>query len=495
MRSIGTALTGLLLVVALGGMESRAHADTVNVQWNNVTLQGIRDTKPGPPIVARMLAIVNTAMFDAWTAYDRDAVPTQANGIPRRPTGEDTDENKAKALSFAAYRSYVNLFPTDKALADAEMASLGYDPSDNSTDTTIPAGIGNVAAAAVIAFREHDGANQLGDLVSTDPSISGSGPYTDYDTATYQHYVPVNTPDQINDPNHWQPLRVSNGMGGFVIQRYIAPFWQNVIPFALTSPFEFPGRGPDFFPGHDYNKQVEQMIEISANLTDRQKAIAEYWKDGPHSELPPGHWVLFAEFVSNRDHHDIDRDTKMFVAMTNALLDASIACWSVKRFYDSVRPVTAVHFLKAGEKIRAWGGPFQGTKTIDGKDWQPYQPLTIVTPPFPEYYSGHSTFSAAAAEVLTLFTDSDYFGNSVIVKAGSSSVEPGLTPHEDITLSWRTFREAADQAGISRRYGGIHFEDGDLDGREAGRMIGRQAWRKALTYFDGNAESDSNNSE
>jgi len=139
--------------------------------------------------------------------------------------------------------------------------------------------------------------------------------------------------------------------------------------------------------------------------------------------------------------------------------------------------------------VVAWAGPHRGTRLISGEDWFPYQPTTFPTPPFPEYSSGHSTFSAAGAEILRLFTNSDRFGSSVTLPAGSSRTEPGTTPARDLTLSWATFSQAADQAGISRRFGGIHFEQGDLDGRSAGRMVARMAWDKAQSYFDGAAHA------
>ena len=152
-----------------------------------------------------------------------------------------------------------------------------------------------------------------------------------------------------------------------------------------------------------------------------------------------------------------------------------------------MRPVTAVHFLFAGKKVRAWAGPYRGTRVIDGADWEPYQPVTFVTPPFPEFVSGHSAFSAAAAEVLKAFTGSDAFGASATVRTGSSKVEPGAVPATDVTLSWATLADAANQAGISRRYGGINFVQGDLHGRRGGRLVGAQVWAKALTYFNGTA--------
>jgi hypothetical protein len=122
---------------------------------------------------------------------------------------------------------------------------------------------------------------------------------------------------------------------------------------------------------------------------------------------------------------------------------------------------------------------------MDGAQWLPYQASTFPTPPFPEYSSGHSTFSAAGAEILRLFTGSDRFGNSVTFPAGSSKFETGAVPADDVTLRWATFSDAANQAGLSRRYGGIHFEQADLDARAAGRLVARQAWAKAQRYISG----------
>ena len=470
------AVAAVLSLSTIGMVPQAQAEETIVVTWNETTLQAIRDTRPGPPIVARMLAITHTCMYDAWAAYDSVAVGTRLGGTLRRPMSERTMLNKKKAMSFAAYRALVDLFPTEQAKFNVVMGQLGYDPTDTSTDPSTASGVGNKACQAVLDFRHQDGSNQLGNL--------NPGAYSDY-----TNYVPVNTWDQINDPNHWQPLRMSNGQGGFVIQKYIAPHWGNVIPFALKSQDQFAPKEPNFYPkdAAQYLKQAKQILGYSANLTDREKVIAEYWADGPSSELPPGHWTLFAEVVSARDHHTLDQDVKMFFAMTNAVFDAGISVWHFKRFYDYVRPVTAVHFLFAGQQVRAWAGPGLGTGLIDGADWRPYQPLTFVTPPFAEYVSGHSTFSASAAKVLKLFTGSDRFGHSVTIPAGQSFVEPGLVPASDLTLRWRTFSDAADEAGISRRYGGIHFIDGDIQARKMGRKIGKQAWRKALTYFHGTA--------
>jgi hypothetical protein len=133
------------------------------------------------------------------------------------------------------------------------------------------------------------------------------------------------------------------------------------------------------------------------------------------------------------------------------MLDASIAAWNAKRRWDYVRPITAVRTRRAGQWVLAWGGPYRGTRLIRGESYLPYQPMTSLAPPFPEYVSGHSTFSAAGAQVLRMFTGSDLFGAQVTIPAGSSRIEPGATPAVPMVLAWPTFTNALDEAGNSRR--------------------------------------------
>jgi hypothetical protein len=177
----------------------------------------------------------------------------------------------------------------------------------------------------------------------------------------------------------------------------------------------------------------------------------------------------------------------MFFALSNAMFDAGIAAWDAKRAFDSVRPVTAISFLYGGKTIRAWGGPGKGTVEMDGAQWIPYQEATSPTPPFPEFVSGHSAYSAAAAEILKRWTGSDRFGYSVTLAPGSSKIEPRITPAKPVVLLWSTFTDAADEAGMSRRYGGIHFKGADLGGRLLGRLVAAQTWSKAQSYFEGTA--------
>ena len=466
----------------------------VVLRWNQALLQGVRESKLGPPMVARALAIAHTCAYDAWAAYDGSAVGTRFGDRLRRPARERRLANKIEALSYATYRAAVDLFPDSRSSTfDPLMAELGLDPTDNSTDTGLPRGIGNVAAEAVLTFRHRDGANQLGD----EPGGRSGVPYSDT-----TGYTPVNgamdtrlplDATTVHDPNRWQPLTYVDASGRLVTPSFLGAHWQHVRPFSIDSAAGLrPTGGPARLGSADFRTQALELVELSASLSDEQKVIAEYWADGPRSELPPGHWNLFAQQVAYRDRsgsseHDLDLAVKLFFALTNAIFDAGCCAWDSKVAFDSVRPITAIRWLFRDQQITAWGGPGLGSRAIPGESWFPYQPTTFPTPPFAEYTSGHSTFSAAGAEILRLFTGSDRFGGSVTIPRGSSRIEPGLTPSSDVTLTWDTFSDAAAQAGVSRRYGGIHFALADLEGRATGRLVARQCWATAQTYFAGTA--------
>src|SRR5437879_6075989 len=188
LRSAGAGGLALLLPgsARAQAFSSRAvkPAGNVVLSWNNALLQGVRDSKLGPPMVSRALAIAHTSMFDAWAAYDGRAGGTRLGNSLRRPARERSLENKNEAISFAAYRAAVDLFPADRVgVFDPLMADLGYDPGDTSTDDTTPTGIGNLAAGAVLAFRHRDGSNQLGDEAGGLPGV----PYSDYTGFTPAH--------------------------------------------------------------------------------------------------------------------------------------------------------------------------------------------------------------------------------------------------------------------------------------------------------------------
>jgi hypothetical protein len=502
-------------------------SDNVILTWNEQLLNTIRANPgpTGPTITARALGVLNTAMYDAWAAYDGAAKGTRPDGPVQQPAADNTVPNKSQAISYAANKVLNDLFPDGafhrKAIFDQQLAdSLAKYPPGSAAAVTV----GNQAADAVLAFRHADGSNQLG----TDPNGTVGTPYSD--NTVPQHYTPLNTWNSVPQPWHWQPLCVLSATGAakftagaadapsspvpsatscnldpatgkvadpnWTIQKALTPQWEFVKSFSDLDPVtHFPSQGPVIFqlPGPPKNADgsysttdISTALTDTANLTDISKAKAEYWADGPKSEFPPGHMIVFAQVMSRMKGNTLDQDAKLFFAMGNAVMDASISAWAAKYEYDYVRPTTAIRVQYKDKLVTSWLGPNKGYGKVLGQNWQPYQAVNVVTPGFPEYVSGHSTFSAAGRTVLAAFFGSDNFGAKVTIRAGSSAIEKN-TPAKDVVLSWKTFTAAADEAGWSRRYGGIHFQTGDEHGRTLGKVLGYNVWTKAQTYFDGTA--------
>jgi hypothetical protein len=194
--------------------------------------------------------------------------------------------------------------------------------------------------------------------------------------------------------------------------------------------------------------------------------------------------AVFGQFFCRKMGINLDRDVKMFFALGNALMDAGIAAWWEKYKFDFWRPITAIRSQYKDQEVISWLGPNEGFDKVLGQDWKPYQDPNVVTPPFPEYVSGHSTFSAAGNVIMVGMTGSDNFGGHITIEPGWSKFETNV-PAAPVKLSWPTFTAMANDAGISRRYGGIHFKSGDMQGRSLGNMVGQNVWSKAQSYFRG----------
>lgn len=305
-----------------------------------------------------------------------------------------------------------------------------------------------------------------------------------------------------------------------------------------------PGQGRDLNPvtGQPYPPNIVRR-------GDYTRVLAEFWADGPDSETPPGHWFTILNTVNDNPLldkkfmgtgetlSDLEWDVKSYLALGGAMHDVAISVWGVKGWYDYIRPVSALRgmaergqssdpslpnynpeglplipgfielvqagdLLEGGEqqfvgqvKLYAWRGPGfapnpvtdeAGVNWVLAKDWWPYQRPTFVTPPFAGYVSGHSTFSRAAAEVLTAFTGTPFFPGGVGTFTAEKNeflvFEQG--PSENINLEWATYRDAADQCSLSRIWGGIHPGIDDLPGREMGTEIGVDAFEFARNIFE-----------
>jgi hypothetical protein len=430
-----------------------------------------------PTILSRQMAIWATAVYDAWAAYDAVAVGTRLGGGLRRPEAERTAANREVAISHAALRALLFVYPESADFLRGEMKKLGHDPDQAvSLEGTAPHDIGARAAEAVIAYRRNDGANQSG------TEAGGNGqPYSDY-----TFYQPVNPPDRILDPDRWQPITFTRPDGTKFTPGFLTPHWYRVKPFALESSAQF-RPGPPPATGRDeaeLKRQTDQVLAYNQTLTKEQKAVVEFMRDGPRSTGQSGHWLRFAQDVSRRDRHGLDQDVKLYFCIANAAFDAFISCWETKRVYDTSRPWTLIHHYYRGKKIVGWAGADGGTREMLGEEWHPYSPNVFVTPPFPGYTSGHATVSGACAKVMELFTGSDRYGFAERRRHCELTEKDG---GEYMLLDLPTWSGTADMAAQSRALGGYHIPVDNDVGLKVGREIAVWSFPKYREYFEGRA--------
>ena len=314
--------------------------------------------------------------------------------------------------------------------------------------------------------------------------------------------------------------------------------------------------GGDTGIGHAVNPYTGQPYAPQiVPRADYARVLAEFWADGPDSETPPGHWFTILNYVNDHPLFqkryrgkgtvldDLEWDVKAYFTLAGAVHDAAVSAWGIKGWYDYLRPISAIRMMAdlgqstdqtlpnyapggiplveglveviaAGDplagfnnvnvgkiKLFAWRGPdfianpetdVAGVGWILAENWWPYQRPTFVTPPFAGFISGHSTFSRAAAEVMTLLTGDPFFpGGMGEFHAPQNEFlvfEEG--PSVDVTLQWATYRDASDQTSLSRIWGGIHPPADDIPGRLIGEKLGIAAFEKAERYFTGLIDGD-----
>ena len=455
----------LIAVIWGSNWASAAFAETTVVRWNKAAVDAVRASASSDLVTSRALAVLHRAMYDAWTPFDDKAIGVRLDtGTVRRPLAERTPENKSVAVSYAAYRTLSDLFPGEAARFRALMDALALDPTVSATDTETAAGLGLLAAELELRHAHDDGANQLGNR--------SPGAYSDYTS-----YTPPNPADRVIDLRRHQPIIGSNGRPAL----FDGAHWPLIIPFALYRADEFrPASAPALtYTDPELRALAQHIIDVNAELTDRDKAIAEFWTLGNGTPTPPGQFHIIAQHISQTRGHSLDQDVAMFFILGNALHDTAIAKIEAKMHFLTARPETLVRALFAGEKILAWGGRGKGAEIIDGSEFKPYRPTAAA----PEHVSGHSAFGYAGAEALRLATGSDALEYTVVVPAGSFAFDDG--PAADVVLSMETLGEAARDISLSGVYGQAHFTTGDQMGRILGQAVAQKVYAHAMRYING----------
>ena len=385
---------------------TRTNPDDVILTWNHIALQAIQRENTPPPAAARVLAMVHTAMYDAANALE------QKYGVYRVDAMGITGADEIAAAAEAAAKVLASIYPNQQAYFSTALDSSLL---DGATATAQAAGIsiGDTVAANILAWRKQDGARTA---------------------------VAFNPSPEIGK---WQP-DLPNYDGALL------PQWANVTTFALTSGSQFRPGTPPSLTSSEYTQAFTETKDFGARdstvRTADQTQSVLFWADGNGTYTPSGHWNDIAATAASVAGKSLLDNARTFALLNVAMADAGIAAWDSKYTYDTWRPITAI---RQADKD---GNPL----TTADPNWVPL----INTPPFPEYVSGHSSFSGAAAAVLDRA-----FGSTFSFNSGSTGLP-------DVTRSFTSFDAAAAEAGQSRIYGGIHFQFSNQAGLNLGKQIG-----------------------
>src|SRR5436305_7710910 len=393
-------------ITLASGICISANADVVT-DWNNAALDAIRAGNTAPPIASRSLAILHASIYDAVNGIARTHQPYLVQSAVQASASREA------AASAAAHSALVSLFPANASSFDALHAAILATIPNGSRKA---AGItwGEYVASQMLAARASDGWN------ATVAPPGGSG------------------------PGIWLPTPPA-------FLPYALPEWGFVTPFAMNSSSQFCPRGPPSLDNQQYAADYDEVKELGAAVgstrTEEQSEIALFWADGAGTETPPGHWNSIAQIIGDAQGNTLEENARLFALLNIAMADAAICAWDAKYTFDFWRPVTAIAFAEPE------------------LNWMSF----IVTPPFPDYVSGHSTFSAAAATVLPLF-----YGTEDLPFTTGSDFLPG------VYRSFSTCLDAAEEAAVSGIYVGNHSRFTTVDGLQAGISIGEWTFTNYL---------------
>jgi len=425
-RRMALGLACCLAVPAMPVWAVASPAPEVMSTWYRLVLELVRHTPThSPPVASRAFAYLGITAFEAVAGGSARLVSLagQVNGLtplPGRDPAARYDEAVVlqAALAAAARDFFANTGPTGQRALDAVERQLSAAVAAGLPADVLARSVahGRAVAAHVVAWSESDGGARIVNMGFPLDHAPPDGPAV---------WVPTSAVRQQQAP--------------------LLPRWGANRTFAMPDGGACPLPPPPAYseePGSPFHAEATEVYEVSRALTAEQRAIARFWSDDPMlSPTPPGHWIAIARALLLAENADAERWVDVMARLGIAQADAFIGCWNAKFQYDLLRPVTYIR------------------RVID-KGWEPL----LITPPFPEYPSGHSTQSGASAEVLTALFGADFAFED------TTHVADGL-PGRHFPSFWA----AAEEAGISRLYGGIHFRAAIARGLDQGRCIGAHA--------------------
>lgn len=455
--------------------------------WIESLLKAIAVNRLGPTIVSRWLFVASNCIYNSYqfvtegkTAVDMQYWKSSDKGslIISEDALQSWMEYACQYFFPILYQTYMKITVDVSSLVNNHKPLIQID--QNSLDKL------KTLLSSYLAARDADGWKTT---TAFDGTLPNGSNYIIADNSSPQN---LNT---LPEPYKWTPLYFST-VG---VRNYLTPEWgtknKGILP---ESDFlSLLNTANQLFPSlSQFQAEVNDVKNIAAALTDKEKMTAEFWAGGPGTVTPPGMWMVFADLLIRSNQMSLANEIKLYTTIASGLYEAGICAWRLKRDKLQARPIQMIRETQYGNTIPSWNG------NISGEYWLPFQELNFVTPPFPDFVSGHSTFSSTSARLMSYILQSDIISlktpvisndiinylspvltngsvnfclNDVFIYPNSSKIQANV-PLSGVLLNWTNWSEMAKNSGASRIFGGIHVESSNQAGLLLGRNIGDKLW-------------------
>lgn len=462
--------------------------------WIELLLKKIAETKKGPTHTSRWIFLATNCIYNCYQFVQKDKYNIDTEYWTWNHKGELITNNKVLIHWIDQCCEY--FFP--KIIVTYLGATLSINEYPNHSkiefNTKLKIQMDKLKSYLDIYLTRRDNDNWKNTNI-----FNGSLPNGD------NYYLETQNLSQnlssLSYKYKWTPLKINTSE-----KKYLTPEWGTLNKGILLSTdrdalLQVVGQ---FYPStQQIDSEIADVVNITSNLTDKQKMIAEFWAGGPGTVTPPGMWIVFTIIYLRSNNKNIHDEIKYYTLISYCLYESGICAWKLKRDYLQARPIQLIRYNYSDSNINTWNYD----TNINGKAWLPYQTFDFVTPPFPDFVSGHSTFSSSCAKMLTYLTGSNYINltnpvcnieiisklspiletnnfclSHVIIKPNSSEIiyEP-KAPTTVVSLNWNTWTEMALSSGDSRLYGGIHIESSNKAGIYLGDKIADNIWNTYKT--------------
>jgi hypothetical protein len=460
--------------------------------WMELVLKKIAENRIGPTVATRWLFLTANTIYNSYQFITINKVPLDSQYWTNTTKGILCSEPVSYIASWVErscqyavpiiIRNYMNV-----TLSDAEVNEL-IDAHKPLTQTNVGSfNLLKPLISSYLAARDNDGWKNTFIFNGSLPN-GANVIYADNSVNQDLRTLP--------QPNKWTPLSI-NG----VTRNYLTPEWGSVNNGVLseTDFKELLDKTNVLYPSDTYyEKEMKDVFTVTNNLTDDQKMMAEFWAGGPGTVTPPGMFVVFLDIYIRSNMISVQNELKFYTILTNGLYQASITAWRLKRQHMQARPVQKIRQYQYDQPIEE-----KWNDKVLGQYWLPYQEPNFVTPPFPDFVSGHSTFGCTTAKLFSymfennliqlkipVFNDSitellspvltrsgtqNFAMNNLFLLPDVSGIENDV-PISTIIFNWSTWNEMGQSCGISRVYGGIHVQSSNVAGQYLGSMIGDKIW-------------------